>query len=60
MGNFCPRGDGDGKLSPDGEIPVAIPRADKHRSVLAQMIPWHGMLCYATVTITTPGRTASN
>jgi hypothetical protein len=28
-GNFCPRGDGDGKPFPDGEIPVAIPKYDR-------------------------------
>jgi hypothetical protein len=27
-GNFCPRGDGDGKPFPDGEIPVAIPSSE--------------------------------
>jgi hypothetical protein len=25
-GKFYPRGDGDGRLIPDGEFPVAIPR----------------------------------
>lgn len=33
-------------------------RRQTHGPVLAQMIPWHVMLCYATVT--TPRRTASN
>jgi hypothetical protein len=26
-GKMCPRGDGDGRLIPDGEFPVAIPSA---------------------------------
>ncbi|CAN6330138.1 unnamed protein product [Urochloa humidicola] len=30
MGNFYPRGDGDGGVTPDGEFPVAIPRRDAH------------------------------